>query len=42
MNSPDKSLINLWHKWLKSTGVDDGYGYRVPDEVWNAADQNRR
>jgi hypothetical protein len=28
---------NLWNKWLQATGVDDGYGYRVPEEVWNAA-----
>ena len=29
--------INLWDKWLKATGVDNGCGYRVPVEVWNAA-----
>jgi len=29
--------INLWDKWLKATGVDDGHGYRVPVEVWDAA-----
>jgi|SRR5262245_28263811 len=37
MNSPDKSPINLWDKWLKATGVNGGCGYRVPEEVWNAA-----
>jgi len=37
MNSLDKSPINLWDKWLKATGVDNGCGYRVPVEVWNAA-----
>jgi hypothetical protein len=37
MNSPDKSPINLWDKWLKATGVKKGLGYRVPVEVWNAA-----
>src|SRR5262245_52389432 len=37
MNLPDKSSIILWDKWLKATGVDAGYGYRVPDKVWNAA-----
>jgi hypothetical protein len=26
----------LWARWLRATGVDDGYGYRVPEEVWNA------
>jgi hypothetical protein len=38
--SPDASEqppINPWDKWLQATGVDDGYGYRVPEEVWNAA-----
>jgi hypothetical protein len=29
--------INLWDKWLKAPGVDNGCGYRVPVEVWNAA-----
>jgi hypothetical protein len=28
---------DLWSKWLQATGVDSGYGYRVPVEVWNAA-----
>jgi hypothetical protein len=37
MNSPDKLPINLWDKWLKATGVNGGYGYRVPEEVWDAA-----
>jgi hypothetical protein len=37
MNSPDKSQVNLWDKWLKATGVNAGYGYRVPQEVWDAA-----
>ena len=37
MNSPDKSLISLWDKWLKATGVNAGYGYRVPKQVWDAA-----
>jgi hypothetical protein len=27
----------LWAKWLRATGVDHGHGYRVPEEVWNAA-----
>ena len=26
----------LWAKWLRATGVDEGYGYRVPEEVWSA------
>jgi hypothetical protein len=29
--------INLWDRWLKATGVDNGCGFRVPVEVWNAA-----
>ena len=29
--------INLWDKWLRATGVDNGCGYRVPVEVWDAA-----
>jgi hypothetical protein len=37
MNSPDNSPINLWDKWLKATGVNAGFGYRVPEEVWDAA-----
>jgi hypothetical protein len=37
MNSPDKSLISPWDKWLKATGVNAGYGYRVPEQVWDAA-----
>jgi hypothetical protein len=37
MNSPDKLPINLWDKWLKATGVNGGYGYRVPEQVWDAA-----
>src|SRR5262249_62146901 len=37
MNSPEKSPIKLWDKWLKATGVNRGYGYRVPKEVWDAA-----
>src|SRR5262249_1587692 len=37
MNSPDKSPSYLWHKWLKATGVNGSYGYRVPQEVWDAA-----
>jgi hypothetical protein len=28
--------VNPWDKWLRATGVDDGYGYRVPEVVWNA------
>jgi hypothetical protein len=36
--SPDPNDdTRLWDKWLQATGVDDGYGYRVPDEVWSAA-----
>jgi hypothetical protein len=38
--APDPSEqppVNPWDKWLQATGVDDGYGYRVPEEVWNAA-----
>jgi hypothetical protein len=26
----------LWAKWLRATGVDEGYGYRVAEEVWSA------
>ena len=26
----------LWTKWLRATGVDEGYGYRVPEAVWSA------
>jgi hypothetical protein len=37
MNSLDNSPINLWDKWLKANGVDNGCGYRVPVEVWDAA-----
>jgi len=37
MNSLDKSPINLWDKWLKATGVNADNGYRVPQEVWDAA-----
>ena len=37
MNSLDKSPINLWDKWLKATGVNNGNGYRVPQGVWDAA-----
>jgi hypothetical protein len=37
MNSPDKTPIILWDKWLKATGVNSGFGYRVPQEVWDTA-----
>src|SRR5262245_43049488 len=37
MNSPDRSSTILWDKWLKATGVAVGYGYCVPEKVWNAA-----
>jgi|SRR5262245_28474727 len=41
MNSPDKSQINLWGKWIKATAENEGYSndcyrYSVPEKVWNA------
>jgi hypothetical protein len=36
-SSPEQPPVDVWDRWLQATGVDDGYGYYVPDEVWNAA-----
>jgi hypothetical protein len=36
-SSAEQPSLNVWDKWLQATGADDGYGYRVPEVVWNAA-----
>jgi hypothetical protein len=36
-SSPQPPPGDVWNKWLQATGVNGGYGYRVPEEVWNAA-----
>jgi hypothetical protein len=36
-SSPQQPPGDVWDRWLKATGVNGGYAYRVPEEVWNAA-----